>query len=228
MKKLMILFSAISIAAFVACSGGSSKSGDDKDTTKTADSTKTSGQPGAKYTLKSGIIYQDMETMGMVYKVNMYFDDYGAKECVETKGTMDMGIAGKVETSSIMITKDGYVYQIDLSTKTGTKSKVLANQKGKSDNIDFNNLTEAAMKEMHITKEGTETVLGKTCDKFKMDYADMNLKSSYCVWDGIALKYEMNMAGITAKTTATKIEENVSVPAEKFEVPKDIKLTEMK
>lgn len=228
MKKLIILLSAIIIATFVACSGGSKKSNDKSDSTKAGDSTKSTSESKGKFNMKSGIIAMDIETMGIVQKMTMYFDDYGAKECNETVYNMDMGMAGKIETHSMMITKDGYMYNIDLTNKTGTKSRVVPNAKGKTDNIDFNNMTADMMKEMKITKEGTETVMGKSCNKYKMDNTDLGMKSSYCVWNGIPLKYEINMEGIIAKATTTKIEENAFVPAEKFEIPKDIKITEMK
>ncbi|MFH0867363.1 MAG: hypothetical protein V1904_14315 [Bacteroidota bacterium] len=228
MKNLIFLVSAIFIAVFVACSGDSKKSDGSADTTKTGDSTKNTSENKGKYNLKSGIISFDIETMNMVQKMTKYFDDYGDKECDETISSMDLGMAGKVETHTKMLTLDGYIYNINFTNKTGTKSKITPNAKGKSDNIDFNNLSADIMKEMHITKEGTETVLQKTCDKYKMDNPELNMKSSYCVWDGIPLKFEVNMAGAIAKYNATKIEENVSVPAEKFEIPKDIKITEMK
>lgn len=79
-----------------------------------------------------------------------------------------------------------------------------------------------------LSKQGTEEVMGKTCDKYTMDDPTLKMKSTYCVWNGIALKSEINMAGIVAKVTTKKIEENASVPATKFEIPKDIKITEMK
>lgn len=227
MKNLLTILSAVLIATFVSCSGGSDKTKDQNDTTKTSDSTKSTSKNKGKYNLKSAIIDMNIETMGMVQKMTLYFDDYGAKECSETVYSMDMGMAGKIETHSMMITKDGYIYNFDLTNKTGTKSKIAENTKGKTDNIDFNNLTAEMMKEMKITKEGTETVLGKTCEKYKMDNSDLGMKSSYCVWDGIPLKYEVDMEGIVAKATTTKLQENVEVPAEKFEIPKDIKITEI-
>jgi hypothetical protein len=228
MKKLCFFLSAIFIAAIVACSGGNKKADDSSDSTKTNDSSKSASETKGKYKIKSGIIAYDFETMGMVQKMTTYFDDYGAKECTETIGSMDLGMAGKVETHTKMVTIDGFVYNLDLTTKTGTKSKVVPNAKNKTDNFDFNNMTADLMKEMHITKEGTETVLGKTCDKYNMDNPELSMKSSYCVWEGIPLKYEVGIAGIIAKYNATKFEENASVPEEKFEIPKDITITEMK
>lgn len=222
MKNLAFLLSAVIISVFAACSGGSDKTDNTNDTIKNKDTLKDSAVSKGKYQIKSGIIAMNIETMGMSQKLTVYFDDYGARECAETISTMDMGIAGKVETHNMTITRDGYIYSLDLENKTGTKTKIKYNKKGKADNIDFNHLTPEIMKELNITKEGTETVLEKTCDKYSMNCPELNIKASYCVWNGFSLKWENNLMGIITKYTATKIEENVSVPAEKFDIPKNI------
>ena len=65
----------------------------------------------------------------------------------------------------------------------------------------------------------TEEIMGKTCDKYTMDDPALKMKSTYSVWNGIPLKSEIDMAGVKATVTTTKIEENASIPAEKFEIP---------
>jgi len=219
MKKLFVFATAVALISFVSCSGGGKKT-DSTDSTKTKDSTKeTSAAASGKYKMKSGIVSMTSETIGMTQDMTIYFDDFGNKECVETTGDM-MGI----KLHQMTITKDGFMYNLDMTKKTGTKTKV--SSAGKQKDIDFNNLTDEMMKQMKITKQGTEDVMGKTCDKYTMDDPTLKMKSTYCVWNGIALKSEINMAGIIAKVTATKIVENASVPAEKFEIPKDIKISE--
>lgn len=221
MKKLFIFAIAVALISFVSCSGDGKKTGS-TDSTKTGDSTKEANSTNqGKYKLKSAILSMTSETMGMTQSMTMYFDDYGNKECVETTGDV-MGM----KVHQLSITKDGYMYSIDLTAKTGTKSKIATG--GKQQDIDFNNLTDEMMKQMKITKQGTEEILGKTCDKYSMDDPAMKMKSTYSVWNGIPLKSDIDMAGITAKVTTTKIEENASIPADKFEIPKDVKITDMK
>ncbi|HNW97571.1 MAG TPA: hypothetical protein PKK00_04050 [Bacteroidales bacterium] len=227
MKKLHLIFLIIIVTILASCLGNSNKPDNNPDSTKTQ-ITKTNALSSGKYKIKSGIIEMNIETMGMIQKMKMYFDDFGNKECVETNYTMDMGIAGKIEMHSKVITGNGYIYNIDLTKKSGTKTKITTNEKNKTNDIDFNNMDEKIMKEMHITKAGTEKVMDKTCDKFNMNNPELKMKSSYSVWNGIPLKYEMNMSGIVAKATTTKIEENATIPAEIFEIPADIKITEIK
>ncbi|MGE5848117.1 MAG: hypothetical protein ACM34O_15445, partial [Ignavibacteria bacterium] len=70
----------------------------------------------------------------------------------------------------------------------------------------------------------TESILGKTCEVFSMNNEKSKLKGTVYNWQGLTLKSEIEMGGIKMKTAATKIEENIPIPSEKFEVPKDIKI----
>lgn len=226
MKKLFIFAIAIASVYLISCSGEGKKTSS-ADSSKTKDSTKeTTTISKGKYKLKSGILTMVSETMGMKQNMTLYFDDYGSRESVETIGEMDMGVAGKVKIQNLSITKDGYSYSIDMTNKAGTKTKIPTT--GNQKDIDFSNLTDDMMKQMKISKLGTEEIMGKTCDKYLMNDPALKMKSTYSVWNGIPLKSEIDMAGIKATVTTTKIEENCTVPAEKFEIPKDIKLTEMK
>jgi len=225
MKKLFFYSFVIALSALISCSGNGKKSGDQSDSTKTKDNTAKTSDINGKYKMKSGIITMISETMGMKQTITMYFDDYGNKQSTETKGELDMGALGKTEMHNLNFRKDDYSYNIDLVKKTGTKMKTLTS--GKQKDIDFSKLSDDMMKQMKITKQGTEEVLGKTCDKYLLNDPDLKMKSSYCVWNGIPLKSEVDMGGIKATVTATKIEENASIPNEKFEIPKDIKIKEI-
>ncbi|MGD0712082.1 MAG: hypothetical protein ABR968_12995 [Bacteroidales bacterium] len=224
MKKLFIYAIVIMMSALVSCSGGGKKSGSSTDSTKIKDSIAKAASNGM-YKLKSGIVTMVTETMGMKQTITMYFDDYGNKRSNETSGEIDMGALGKTEMHNLSFTKDGYMYNIDLVKKTGTKVK--APTSGNHKDIDFSKLSDDMMKQMKITKQGTEVVLGKTCDKYFMDDPTLKMKSTYCVWNGIPLKSEVDMGGMKATVTATKIQENVSVPADRFEIPKGITVREI-
>lgn len=228
MKKILFLLTAFAFNTLISCSGDNKKINDSADSTASKNSTEKVVKTNKKYQLKSGIITMISGTMGMTQTMTLYFDDYGNKECAETMGEMDMGIVGKVHMPQqlLAITKDGYAYNIDMTNKSGTKTKIMPNRMQKD--IDFSNLTEDMMKQMKITKQGTEVLLGRTCDKYSMYEPALKMKSSYSVWNGIPLKSEVNIAGIVAKTITTKIEENCVIPAERFEIPKDIKITELK
>jgi hypothetical protein len=84
------------------------------------------------------------------------------------------------------------------------------------------------VKDMNLKKEGTEEYLGKTCEKMSIDYTKISMKGTFLVYKGVALKSETNMGTTKMKLIGEKFEENPSIPAEKFEVPADIKVTESK
>lgn len=179
-----------------------------------------SSTPKGKYGIKSGIVQYKTEMMGMEVMQTLTFDDYGKKEATDVEMEM-MGV--KIHT--VNLTKDGFIYNLDMVKKTGTKSPEvnIANA-----SIDFENLSEEMVKEMDLKKLGTEEFLGKTCEKMSIDNKKMSMKGTFLVYKGIALKSETDMGSMKMNLLAEKFEENPTLPAEKFEVPADIKIQEIK
>ncbi len=68
---------------------------------------------------------------------------------------------------------------------------------------------------------GNETFLGKNCIVVEMNKDGQSMKMWY--YKGIPLK----MTNPVFTLEATKFEENASIPSSKFEVPKDIKFSEL-
>jgi hypothetical protein len=192
---------------------------------KTSETTATTENPAAtetatpkgKYAIKSGIVEYKTQMMGMDMKQTLTFDDYGKKEATDMEADM-MGV--KIHTVSI--TKDGFIYTLDMEKKTGTKIS------GKSPDIDFENLSEEMVKDMNLKKEGTEEYLGKTCQKMSIDYTKMKMKGTFLVYKGIALKSDTDMGTMKMNLVGEKFVENPEIPAAKFEVPADIKMQETK
>lgn len=215
-KKILTLAIMASLVVFFSC-----KSKTNETSVTGGENTKeeTAAAKG-KYGIKSGIVEYKTQMMGMDVKQTMYFDDYGAKDAQEVSMEM-MGV--KIRT--ITITKDGFVYTLDMEKKTGTKAAVLA---GMNQNIDFQNLSEELVKEMDLKKLGTEDFMGKTCEKMSIDYKKMGMKGIFLVYKGVALKSETDMGAMKLNLVAEKFEENPSIPAEKFEVPADFKMQEPK
>jgi hypothetical protein len=223
------LFYALTIAAalgFASCSNDGGKEHEGTDSTKTDGSASAENQAPAKgkYPVKSGIITYETDMMGMKVPITLYFDDYGNKECQETITEMEM-MGTKVKTHSMNITKDGYSYELNMIDKTGKKMKSMPASTAPG-GIDFSKLSEDMMKQMHITKGGNENVCGKDCSVFSIDNADMKMKGTFAVWNNIPLKSSIDLGGMPMLMNATKVEENASIPADKFEVPSDIKMTE--
>lgn len=171
-----------------------------------------------KYALKSGIVEYKTQMMGMDAKQTLTFDDYGNLEIQEVEMEM-MGI--KIKTAAI--TKDGYVYNLNMNDKTGTKALINNRLTGA---IDFENLSEQMMKEMDLKKLGHEEFLGKNCEKMSIDYKSMRMKGIYLIYKGLPLSMDVNAGSTKMNLMATKFVENPTVPASKFDIPTDFTITE--
>ena len=174
-----------------------------------------------RYGIKSGIFTVTSNAMGQDIITTTYFDDYGKKEYQEAK--MEMKMMGQtIKTNNVTIVNgDGFRYTIDMEKKTGIKMKDFGGSG--SSTMDMSAMSEKMSKEYHIKKEAPVTILGKTCDSYSMD-GKMG-KGTFATWQGISMRSEMTVSGMKMKIEATKLEENVSIPADKFEVPKDITIT---
>ena len=208
MKKGFLIFAALlfSMAFIQGCKKGSD------------------GTNG-KYGIKAGSFTYVMNLgFGPVETVT-YFDDYGAKECSETKTEMKL-FGVKISQHNRTLTKDGYSYNLDLTKKTGTKMKLEG--LGEDMKMSFAAMS-AAMKDSITVKElGEEDVIGKKCRKIEVTMKDGGSMGTFWLWKNITLKMENKdkKTGAAFAFTATKVEELSSVPNDLFEIPSDIKITE--
>jgi hypothetical protein len=215
-NKTIILAIMASLAMLFSCK---SKTSETAATTENPAATQTTTSKG-KYAIKSGIVEYKTQVMGMDMKQVLTFDDYGKEDVTEVMAEM-MGT--KIHT--VTLHKDGFVYTYDVIKKTGSKKPVPTMD---NTNIDFENLSEEMVKDMNLKKEGTEEFLGKTCEKISIDYTKMQMKGTYLVYKGVALMVDTDMGAMKMKLIGEKFEENPEIPAEKFEVPADVKIIETK
>lgn len=233
MKNLFCTVAVLSSMAFVSCGDKAQNDGNkaNGDSTKSAsmESPAATAKTAGKYKIKSGIVTYKMNAMGFDTPTTLYFDDFGAVEANESKSEMEI-VGQKVNTHTINFTKDGFTYNLDLEKKTGTKMKAIAPAAGgfNPNNADFSGMSAEQMKKYGISKEASETVLGKECEVYTIDYKEMKVKGTFTVWNNIPLKMNMDMGGMAVTMEATKIEENVAIPASVFAIPADVKVEEVK
>jgi hypothetical protein len=79
--------------------------------------------------------------------------------------------------------------------------------------------TDEIKKNFEMKKNGTDKVLGRTCDVWE----SFKFKSKLCIWKGILLKSEEEFFS----TIAVDIQENVPVPEDVFTVPEDVKIEDV-
>lgn len=83
-------------------------------------------------------------------------------------------------------------------------------------------LGEEMLRNMGGEKMGTEQIAGKPCEIWVVK----KMGSRTCVWNGVTLSTNVTMGGMQITSTARRVEDNAGIPADKFVIPSDIKLTE--
>lgn len=166
---------------------------------------------------KQGMVEMTMEMMGMKPTMTLYFDDYGNRQATWT--TMEM-MGKKME--NVTLIADGFSTNWDNTTKVGTKTKADGFSGGPMELIA--SLTPERRKSLNYKEIGARDVLGNKTTGFSIDSG--GIKMSVWHWKGIPLQIEMDAKGMAMKITATKVDFEMAVPADRFTVPADVKISE--
>ena len=148
----------------------------------------------------------------------IYFDRWGWLEAKYSHTVMSMmGITQ--ETNTLTLLDGTLMYNIDLDTRTGTKTEnpMFAGLTDKSEK-DMTKMGEKTMEGMGGKKIGTEKILDRLADIWEVE----SLQTKTWIWMGITLKTVMNMMGIESISTVVELKENVKNPEEKMKIPADV------
>lgn len=169
------------------------------------------------YGIKSGII-EYKYTGDEVGKAILYFEDYG------NKSAMNMDTKRGTETNKgWVISKEEYQYMFDPSKPNeGWKLKnPIIEWIHQTGHKDIEKFTEETYAKLGMKKAGTEKFLDKECLAYKGDMGKV------LIWNGILMYMEMNFGGMKSKQEVTSIKVNVPVDKKYFEIPKNIKFSDM-
>ena len=173
-----------------------------------------------KYEIKSAIIKKEVVAMGQKFEAVTYIDDFGQKESAEI--TLKNGIADGVDKHIRTIADGSSVINVDLDLN-------VANRMNLPDKpINYLQLTPEIREKYKIEETGEEKITGKLCQKYSFEVTQMGqtMQIKTWVWKGIVLKSEMSGNGMVVSIeTATEIQEDVDVPADKLIVPEGITIT---
>jgi outer membrane lipoprotein-sorting protein len=155
----------------------------------------------------------------------LWFDRHGMREAKLTQTVLT--VAGHtVKTNRLTILDGGTTTTADLDRKTATKMPTpMLNdlvEAAKKQGGDMTDLGTAMIQRMGAVKTGTDTVAGKPCDVWEIK----SLGSKSWLWNGVTLRNETNFGGQSMKTIATSVQENVTIPEDKFALPAGITATE--
>ena len=223
MKKLIFILSALFV--FAACGQkqtGESKTDESKTDKDAAKEVVAQAKKGKKYPIEKGIVYQKSNVMGIESNPVIYFDKWGEWETTETTTTIEM-LGIKESSTSLKIVKGDDNWEIDMDKKTGFhySRPAVVNQLG----VDLENLTTEIMGKMKLEKVGEEKFLGFPCVKYSMKNDEMKMDVEYLTYGNLMMKMSGKVMEIPTEMEVTKIEA-VAPPAEKFEIPAGVTITE--
>jgi hypothetical protein len=223
MKSTMRRTAALLLLSTLTLVSGCSKQ---SDSAKSGGSTESvlSSTP-KRYDVQSGIVtYEPMVIMGIKSVSTLYFDDYGRRESRETVTDSNM-MGMKTHEKKVDITDGNYIisYEVEKIVNGKDETSKVATK------TDMRKLQQMAMRmakgfdpeqmkrDFDYREEGSEVVAGVTGTKYSVSFnKERKEERVYGVlYKKISLSTQMG--GISIK--AEKVEENVPVPASKFEVP---------
>ncbi len=226
MKTVLKIIFSFFLLSFVIVGCGQKEETKPADSANQSAETTTAAPEKGSYGVKSGIVtFENVIMEGM--NQTFYFDDYGKKEARYTLMEMEM-FGQKIRTGSVEINADGYLINYDIEKKEGTKTKSFGSIGGAKDiPADFNSMSKEVLERYNMKDLGTKEILGKTCKGVEM--TAMGMVTEVWVWNGIMLysKVQMSKDAKPMEIKASKIETDVAVPAEKFQVPADVKIKEV-
>ena len=223
----MKLINVLLISATLLLSFGCQKQPGDTSTSSVnqggSEAGSTSSYP-KRYLVESGIVEYEMS--GMQHGTEtIYFDRWGWREAKYTNTEISVAGISRKE-NKFTITEGEWIYNIDLARRTATKTKnpMLEQfiQAAKNKDKSLAELGEEMLRSMGGEKIGTEEVAGKSCDVWETK----KLGSKSWVWKGVTLKSQLSMGGTQVSSTATRFNENATIPADKITIPGDVKITE--
>ena len=175
-----------------------------------------------KYPFEQGTIYQQSSAMGFETNPVIYFDKYGDWTAQET--IMEMKVLWKkVKTHSREIVKGAEHWSLDIEEKKGTHYTD-ANIKDIYPLADV--IAEDIAKDIKVEELGEVDYLGYRCTKQRITSAENQIDLTAVIYGNLSMQTEGTVMGIPVANYVTKID--LSTPPKNiFEVPSDIKITEV-
>jgi len=164
-----------------------------------------------KYGIKSGIVTYEIDMMGMKKKQVLYFDEYGTKEAEEN-------YEGE-EVKLINLCDGKEMYSVHPDQKTAYSNGSCPR------GVAYRFAWDEISKEDQNTKAkrlSNITVAGKDCESYSYDMGSS--LAVYAGWQNINLYLKTTSQAVEVVLKAVKIEENVDIPASKFQVPSDYEI----
>jgi hypothetical protein len=159
-----------------------------------------------KYPVKSAIITFENDMLGIKEKSILYIDDYGMKET-------DVKYEGD-NIKEINICDGKKRYTINFKEKTAYD--VGDCYRGIAYKFDWDEISKADQK-YKVKKGASMHIAGKDCESYTMAAGDY--PTTFAGWNNICLYQETQSKFGTVTMKAIKVEDNVDISIEKFQIP---------
>ena len=169
------------------------------------------------YGIESGIIkyeYSGAETGTSI----LYFDKWGNRSSMN----MDTKANNRAKKVWVVSLKEHqYIFDPSEPDKGLKMKNPLIETLQKMEKPDYDNAVEELYSKMGMNKSGTEKFMDRDCIVYKSD------NGKVLTWNGILMLMDMNYGGVKTKQEVTSIDINVPVDEKYFEIPKNVKFSEM-
>ena len=142
----------------------------------------------------------------------LYFDNYGRNE------REDYFEGNKLRES--LLTSGKTIYKVRYLDKTAFNMGIAT--RGVAYRFDWNEVPEKQKKDGFAIKTEAMNIAGKACESYKIDNA--GVITIFAGWGGICLYTMQESKQGSAITKAISFQENTSIPAETFKLPKGIRV----
>ena len=190
------------------------------------------------YEFESAVIKMIKTTSNQMVETKItetiYIDKNGAKEArYIDEVTSNKMVDQKTEKKSLIITDGDWIYNIDLDNNTGTKMKNIKKQfLGGMDKNDMEKMAKEMTGAMNadVKKIGEKEIAGVMCSGSiaTTNFAGMKSSTTSYLYKNFVFLNESETMGTKIVERVVEFNEGIKVDKEKFTVPKNIIMKEMK
>lgn len=180
-----------------------------------------------RYDVSSGEISYKLNGMQEGYET-LYFDQWGVREARYTKATLKIGTGLDRKVDRLIVTNKEWIYTIDFVEKTGTKMKNPAYEKNLTQTSlnprDLSRINGQKLHKLGGQKTGQEQVADLPCEVWEVK----RLAAKFWIWKQLVLKRIPKIATERSiMREAVRVNTGQKIPADKFEIPKDIVIQDL-
>jgi len=170
------------------------------------------------YGIESGIIEYKYSGTQVGTSI-LYFDEYGYRSAMK----MDTKRNNEPQKGWVISFKEyQYIFDPAQPDKALKIKNPMIEELMKMDKQDYDKVAEDIYSKMGMKRASNEKFLDKDCVCFRGDMGKV------LTWNGILMLMDMNFGGVNSRQEVTSIKVNIPVDEKYFEIPKEIKFSEMR